>query len=165
MKKRIAAILLLMMLLAAIIPTTSLAATASTKYSKSTVYRTTASSLNLRSSASASTKKNIIGSLPRGTAFTVSSSKGNWYKIKVLRTGKVGWVSKSYTSKIAYARVTTKNQGLNVRTGPGTGYTLINSMPKGAINVQVKYIHDNWAYVKYNKLEGWASRTYLAWMY
>ena len=163
MKKRIAAILLLMMLLAAIIPTTSLAATASTNFSKSTVYRTTASSLNLRSGAG--TKYKVLGSLPRGTAFTVSSSKGNWYKIKVLRTGKVGWVSKNYTSKIAYARVTTKNQGLNVRTGPGTGYTLINSMPKGAINVQVKYIHDNWAYVKYNKLEGWASRTYLAWMY
>ena len=161
MKKRIIAILLTVMLLAAVMPATSFAAT-KTSYKKTTVYRTTASSLNVRKGAG--TKYGIITSVPKGTAFTVSKTSGSWYKIKVLKTGKVGWVSKKYATKKAYAKVITPVHGLNVRTGPGTNYGVIDSMPKGAKNVQITEISGNWAHVKYNKLDGWSSLTYLAWM-
>ena len=162
MKKRIIAILLTVMLLAAVMPATSFAVSASTNYSKTTVYRTTASSLVLRKGAG--TKYAKIASLPKGTAFTVSKTSGSWYKIKVLKTGKVGWVSKKYATKSAYAKVITPVHGLNVRKGPGTKYALIDSMPRGAVNVQITEISGNWAHVKYNKLDGWSSLSYLAWM-
>ena len=119
-------------------------------------------SINLR--AGAGTKYKVIGSLRNGTAFTVTKSSGNWYRVKVIKSGKVGWVSKSYTAKGAYAKVTTEYQGLNVRTGPGTGYAIKGSMPLGARNVKIKYINGNWAYVSYKGLNGWSSRTYLKWM-
>jgi len=160
--KRIVAILLAVMLLVAVMPAASFAETASNS-SKTTVYRTTASSLRLRAGAGTNYKK--LASLPRGTAFTVSKSSGNWYRIKVLKTGKVGWVSKSYTTRSAYARVTTKNDPLVIRKGPGTGYGKAGqNIPKGTKNVLVMAISGNWANVKYNGTTGWSSRTYLAWM-
>jgi len=160
--KRIVAILLAVMLLAALIPAASFAETVSNS-SKTAVYHTTASSLNVR--AGAGTKYKRIGSLEYGSAFTVTGSSGNWYKIKALRTGKVGWISKSYTSRYAYARVTTKNDPLVIRKGPGTGYAKTGrTIPKGKKNVLVMAISGNWANVKYDGTTGWSSRTYLAWM-
>lgn len=162
MKKTIA-ILLAVILALAVMPA-ALASGAVSNASKTTVYRTTAA-LNMRTGAGSSYKK--IATLKKGTAFTVQKKSGNWYKIKVLRTGKTGWVSKNYTTKNAYARVTTKNNGLNVRSTPiaySDWRNVKGSMPKGAKNVTVKYISGNWAYVKYGKLEGWSSRTFLEWM-
>lgn len=158
--KKTLAILLVVMLLAAIMPASSLAAS----YSKTTVYRVKASS-GLKVRAGAGTKYKAKATLSNGTAFTVTKTSGSWYKIKVLKTGVTGWVAKKYTTKNAYARITTVNQGLNVRTGPAEKkYAIKGSIPKGTKNVLVKYISGNWAYVKYGKLEGWASRTFLKWM-
>ena len=161
--KRILAILLAVMLLTAVLPAASFAAGAVSN-GKTTVYRVKTNGGNLHLRAGAGTKYKVIGSLRNGTAFTVTKSSGNWYRVKVIKSGKVGWVSKSYTAKGAYAKVTTEYQGLNVRTGPGTGYAIKGSMPLGARNVKIKYINGKWANVSYKGLNGWSSRTYLKWM-
>lgn len=161
--KKIVAILLTVMLLAAVLPTASFAAAASTNFKKSTVYRVKAThGLTLRKGAG--TKYKSLGTLANGTAFTVTKTSGSWYKIKVLKTGKVGWVSKKYTSKYAKAKNTTPIHGLNVRKGPNEyKYAIIDSIPRGAKNITVKYATGNWAYVKYHNLSGWASMTFLTW--
>lgn len=152
--KRFLAILLMVTLLVAVLPAAAFAE------GKTTVYRVNAKSVNLRKGAG--TSYGIITSLGKNTAFTVLKTSGKWYKVKVLKSGKTGWLYKSYTTKNAYAKVTTKHQGLNMRKGPGTGYAIIDSSPKGA-TVTVKYIQGNWAYVTHHKVSGWSSRTYLAW--
>ena len=119
------------------------------------VFRTTASTLNMRKGPGTKYKK--VAKLPRGTAFTVLDEDGNWYKIKVLRTGETGWVSKTYTTKYATATIATRTDPLNVRTGPGTNRSVIGSIRKGA-KVTVKSQSGDWFYVNYGSLKGWCSR-------
>lgn len=143
------------------IPMSCIGGVASTKVESpssgsGTVYRVKATSgLHLRTKASKSSKSLRV--LPNGTAFTVKSKSGNWYKIKVLRTGEVGWVSKSYTTKHATATVTTYSDPLRVRTGPSTSKTKVGSLKKGA-KVTVKNQSGSWFYITYGSLKGWSSR-------
>ncbi len=57
--------------------------------------------------------------------------------------------------------VTTNNYPLTVRTGPGTGYAAIGSLPKGS-TVAVYSISNGWAQVNINGQTGYASMTYLS---
>ncbi len=126
----------------------------------STVYHVKAThGLHLRAGASTSYKSYRV--LPNGTAFIVKSKSGNWYKIKVLKTGEVGWVSKTYTAKYATGRVATNSSNLNVRKSPGTGSAVLGSLKKGT-KVTVKSANGNWAYITFGSLKGWSSLTYLA---
>ena len=115
--------------------------------------------LNVRAGASTSYKSYRV--LPNGTAFIVKPKSGNWYKIKVLKTGEVGWVSKTYTAKYATGRVATNSSNLRVRKGPGTGSPVLGSLKKGT-RVTVKSANGNWAYITFGSLKGWSSLTYLA---
>lgn len=58
------------------------------------------------------------------------------------------------------AEVTTKSGSLNVRSGPGTNYARIASIPKGEI-VDVMTEADGWAYVSDDGVSGYVSRDYL----
>ncbi len=123
--------------------------------SSSTVYRTTASVLNLR--AGAGTDYKIIGKLNRGTGCYILEKKGNWRRIKTFK-GKVGWVSATYLTKEATAKVTAS--ALNVRKGPGTSSAILGCFKKGT-KVTVLYTSGNWAYVKAKGLTGYVSLNYL----
>ena len=50
--------------------------------------------------------------------------------------------------------------GVNLRSGPGTGYAVIDTMPAGA-RVDVTSCTGGWCHVAYNGEEGYASRSYL----
>ena len=172
--KRILAILLMMALLVATVPAVAFASSTSTK--GTTVYRvkTSGGNLNVRAKASATAK--VVKSIKNGTPFIVLKTSGSWYKIRVLNnyfrnTSTTGWVSKKYTAKNAYAKVTTPVHGLNVRSTPidyADWRNVLGSMPKGAKNVLVKKISGNWAYVTLGKLTGWSSigtkQPYLTWL-
>ena len=123
--------------------------------SAKTAYRTTASTLNVRSGAG--TSYAIIDQLKRGTGCTILSSNGNWRKIKTFN-GKVGWVSANYLKKEITGWVTAS--ALNVRKGPGTSTIILGSLKKGS-KVTVKSVTGNWAYVKAKKLTGYVSMNYL----
>ena len=123
--------------------------------SSSTVYRTTASVLNLR--AGAGTNYAVIGKLKKGTGCTILSSKGNWRRVKTFG-GQVGWVSANYLTKQATAKVTAS--ALNVRKGPGTNSAILGSLKRGT-KVTVQYTSGNWAYISTKKLKGYVSLNYL----
>ena len=156
--KKFLAILLMVTLLVAVLPAGALAA------SKTTVYRVKTNGGNLNMRSGAGTKYAVTGSLVNGTAFTVTKKSGNWYKIKTLKNGRVGWISKNYTTTRAYALVATNEKGLNIRKGPGTGYAILGSSPKGA-KILAKYVQGNWAYVTYAGTSGWSSLTWLEWVH
>lgn len=123
--------------------------------SSSTVYRTTASTLNLRSGPG--TGYAVIGKLKKGTGCTILKSSGNWRKIKTLK-GTVGWVSRNYLTASATAKVTAS--ALNVRKGPGTGSAILGSLKRNT-KVTIKYTSGNWAYISTSKLTGYVSLNYL----
>ena len=169
--KRTIAILLLAMLLIAAVPATSLAATPN--YTYKTLYRVTTRSGNLNVHTGAGTSYRVIMSIPKGTAVMKLKEKkvGNatWYQIKTT-ANVTGWVEakgrthQDYIGKGAYAKVNTKNSGLNVRKGPGTNYGLVKkgSIPKGTV-IKVDAISGSWVRVpSYN--DGWAFLSYLKWV-
>lgn len=60
----------------------------------------------------------------------------------------------------AYYKVTTNHSSLNMRSGAGTNYSVVASVPKGAI-VYVSTIQGSWAYIYYNGYSGWVANGYL----
>ena len=58
------------------------------------------------------------------------------------------------------AIVVTNTGSLNVRSGPGTEYTIIGSIPKGA-KVKVQSEADPWAFINYDGLQGYSHMKYL----
>lgn len=128
--------------------------------SSGTVYRVKTHGGNLNLRTGAGTGYGVITSLRNGTAFVVKARSGNWYKIRVLKTGKVGWVSKSYTAKYADGWIDTKYDPLRVRKSPGTGSAVLGHVKRNA-KVTVKSVDGNWVYITYGSLKGWASLSYI----
>ena len=122
--------------------------------------------LNMRSEANSTSS--ILAKLPNGTKVQVigQDTKTSWYKINY--NGKTGYVSNKYikivgdwnssSSSITGTRKTTDN--LNFRTGPGTNYSIIATIPNGTI---VDYYSESngWAKVRYNGKDGYVSTSYL----
>ena len=59
------------------------------------------------------------------------------------------------------ANIATKSTGLNMRQGPGTGYSVIRSFPKGT-QVEVLSTDGSWAYVYVGGCYGYMSAAYLS---
>lgn len=106
-----------------------------------TMYVIAKSGLNIRFGAG--TNYDIVGGYPYGTAVVVKEMSNGW-----ARTDR-GWVSATYLSETNPNAVQTKtmyvtaNAGLNVRTGSGTGYRVIKTLPKGT-KVTVYEEKGNW---------------------
>ncbi|GIN57056.1 beta-N-acetylglucosaminidase [Lederbergia ruris] len=150
-------------------PSTSAPSKTETKY----VSVNAGSTLNLRSSASASAS--IIGSLSNGTAVTVQSESNGWAQVKV--NGKTGYVSSQYLTGKANAnpskpststpsKTETKyvsvNAGstLNLRSSASANASIIGSLSNGtAVTVQSE--SNGWAQVKVNGKTGYVSSQYL----
>ena len=130
------------------------------KPSGGTVYRVKTNGGNLNVRTGPGTGYGIITSIHNGTAFTVKSKSGSWYKIKTLKTGITGWVSKNLTSKNATGRVSTNGGRLNVRRRPTTSASILGSLNNGT-HVTATNVSGNWAYVVYGSLKGWSSLNYL----
>ena len=97
--------------------------------------------LNVRSGPGGSYEK--LGTLEAGKAITVltkiiNTSGDNWYKYKI-SSGKYGYVSAEYvqigTAKSFKMGTVTTDSGvsLNVRSGPGTGYSRLGSLASGSV--------------------------------
>lgn len=162
--KRILAVLLAAMLLVAVIPATSLAEGEVSNASTYKVYRvhTNGSDLMLRSGPG--TGYRIVRRLCYGKPLKYLGCSNGWYKVKTF-DGYCGWVSKRWVKSGAYTDVKTRTQGLNYRTGPGTGYAIKGSFPKGTCRLLATKVNGNWAYVSKHGKCGWSSMTYLAWNY
>ncbi len=127
-----------------------------------------ASSLNVRSEASASSSK--IGALSRGTKVNIVDKLSNgWYKIKF--NNGYGYISGDYISNVASSNSsnetqviktgTTNTNSLNVRSGASTTYEKIGSLPRGT-TVEIVNIESNgWYKIRYKDGYGYVSSSYI----
>jgi len=63
-------------------------------------------------------------------------------------------------ASVAEARNVTPTANLNVRSGPGTSYSVLGVLPVGS-NVYVGACTDGWCSVKLGGLAGWSNASYL----
>jgi uncharacterized protein YraI len=131
--------------------------------------KTSGTPLNVRSGPG--TGYSVISSLPNGSAFgTTGRYSGGW-----VQRSAGGWVSTTYTSAGSGASsssgassgsgssspatlvVSTSGNPLNIRSGPGTGYSVIGSLANGT-TVTLASRSGNWIHIVSG---GWVSGDYL----
>ena len=74
----------------------------------------------------------VMGTVPAGDVYVAESSSGGWWKIWY--DGRLGYSSGDYYSTVSgMTGVKVTLDGLNVRSGPGTGYSIIGKVYMGQI--------------------------------
>ena len=131
-----------------------------------TDYIITTSSLNVRKSPS--TSSSVIGSVKKDDIVTVTKVHNAWLYVK-----NVGWIHGNYAKKfivesnnnvkpqfkettIAMRELTVTATSLNVRSGPGTNYSVIDTFKKGR-TVMTNTQSGNW----YKTEFGWLHKDYV----
>ena len=116
------------------------------------------SSVNLNVRSGPSTSYSATASLRPGQVVVLISQSNGWYKVK-LYNGTTGWVSSSYISKTdTYGESTAS---LNVRSGPGTNYSIKTTLKRGEI-VTITKSSNSWYEIKTNSnITGWVSSKYI----
>ncbi len=120
--------------------------------------KVTTANLNMRTGPG--TSYAVILVIPKGATVTVTEYSGVW--AKTTYSGKTGYCHTSYlkdSTAPTEVRYTTAN--LNMRSGPGTDYSVILVIPKGS-SVQVISSSNGWAKITYNGKTGYASTAYLS---
>ena len=89
--------------------------------------------LNVRSGPSL--QDSVITTLPIKTVLPVISSKNDWIQVK-LPSGKTGWVAnylvtKQQAAAAPVSQIESTTTGLNVRSGPGQTYSVIQTINPG----------------------------------
>ncbi len=130
--------------------------------------RTTAN-LNFRTGPS--TSKSVIRVLPEGSLVKAVTGvpQNGFYKIE--HNGTVGWSYGQYLEVVADGATTgvqpagtslETTADLNLRTGPSTSHSIIETMPEGSIVTVVDPNPQNgWYKVNHNGNVGWSSGKYL----
>ena len=128
---------------------------------------TTSGNVNIR--AGHSTQSNKIGSIPRGSTFSVSAASSTWAHVNY--NGISGYVSMSVIKKVADApnpgcdctpansgTYTTDTNGgnVNIRAEHSTQSNKIGSIPYGS-TFKVSAASNSWAHVNYNGVKGYVS--------
>jgi len=108
--------------------------------------------VNVRKSASSSSA--IQGTANDGEALTILGVSGNWYEVRTEK-GVKGYIYGDYVQEGMAARTTAKT-GLNMRSGPGTGYSILKSLSNGT-NIIVLSTTGKWSYVKAGGTYGYVS--------
>ena len=125
------------------------------------VVTTSGSNLNVRTSASASSS--IIAKLANGSYITLISRSGNWWQVEYAKD-RYGYCHADYIRTVSgnAATVATKAGNLNVRSGPGTAYSINAKLPKGE-NVTVLSSSGGWSRILYHgATTGYVSSQYLS---
>ena len=127
--------------------------------------------LNMRSGPG--TSYGILVSIPFGASVTVLDSSSSWYKVTY--SGKTGYVLGQYvqiTSTTPTPKPTaaptvigtgkiTASAGLNMRSGPGTSYGILISIPFGATVSVLDISNSSWYKVAYSGKTGYVSSQYI----
>lgn len=123
---------------------------------------TTASgALNVRSEASVN--GSVIAKLPSGAFITLISKSGGWWRVEYapLTYGYVSADYIKYVSGTTALTVSTTSGNLNVRSGPGTSYGIIGSLPTGRTVLALSG-DGNWYKILFNGTRtGYVSAPYL----
>lgn len=116
----------------------------------------TTANLNLRTGPG--TSYSIIRVIPKGAQVEVYSTSGGW--AKVTHGGSTGYCSTTYLQYKTSTDIRITTEELNLRSGPGTSYSILAVMPKGA-KVNLLSVSGYWAKVIYNGTTGYAHTSYL----
>lgn len=131
---------------------------------------TTTDALNLRSGAALTYP--VVTVLPVGSTVTLTGQNVNGFR-SVTYQGYSGWAYSSYlnvggttpppppvTPPVPEATVTTTD-ALNLRTGPGTSFAVIQVIPAVSRLILTGQTANGFSSVSYNGRTGWASTMYL----
>ncbi len=130
-------------------------------------------SLNLR--ASASTSSQIIDVMPGGVQVQVLGPRQNGFA-QVTYNGSQGWAFEQYLTigGTAPAPASSPSSGsapsgplwatvsLNLRSGPGTTYSILTVMPAGSSGTSTGQSQNGFWSLNYNGTNGWASSSLLS---
>lgn len=126
-------------------------------------YKFATANLNMRTGAG--TSYGVITVIPNGSKVEVLESSNGWDK--VVYNGNTGYASSTYlsaqaetTAPVAPTLYKSAKYNLNMRTGPGTGYARVLTIPAGG-QVQVLETSGGWDKIVYSGYTGWASSEYL----
>lgn len=139
----------------------TLKANAATADSKVGQVNVTSGWLNVRTAASASSA--VAGKLGKGSFVTLISKSGDWWRVEYA-DGRYGYCHADYITPVAGtpATVKTNSSNLNVRSGAGTSYAKVASLPKGK-TVMVLSAGGGWSRILYQGTKtGYVSSQYLA---
>lgn len=129
--------------------------------SRAGVVTTQSGRLNVRSGAS--TGSAVVASLNKGSYVTLMSKSGSWWRVEYA-DGRYGYCHGDYITPVSgsAATVATESGNLNVRSGAGVAYSVIDSLPKGK-TVLVLESSGGWRKVLYGGTKiGYVSGHYLS---
>ena len=158
MKKRILTIALsVIIVLGLIVPLRVSAA----KARQIGIISTNGSNLNVR--VSASSTSSILTKLANGRFITLTARSGDWWQVEYTK-GHYGYCHADYikTASGNAATVATNGGNLNVRSGPGTAYSIKDRLAKGE-NVTILSSSGGWSHILYHGAKtGYVSSQYLS---
>lgn len=128
--------------------------------SKAGAVTTDGAPLNVR--AGASTGSAVVASLKKGSYITLLQRSGSWWQVEYAK-GRTGYCHADYITIVegTPAQVTTNSDGLNVRSGPGTGYNRVAWLAMGETVLRLS-TSGGWSRVLYHGTKtGYVSAQYL----
>lgn len=125
------------------------------------LYEVTSYGLYIRAGRGVNNK--IVSGMVKGDRVQVTDISGGWGKVTY--KGATGYSSMQYLRLVndgdSTHRVNTNGSGLNMRTGRGTNYKILLSIPNGT-HLKVTEIQSGWGYTSYKGQSGYVSVSYLA---
>lgn len=120
---------------------------------------TESSSLIVREAPS--TSANILGSLPKDSKIMIVERSNDFYKVQYDASGHYGYVAKKYIREYDLDFYCTANTTttLNMRSGMGTSYEVVASIPSQA-RFPVLLAIGSWDYTLYGNVDGYVSTYY-----
>lgn len=134
---------------------------AATLTSKAGAVTTKSSALNVR--ASASTTAQVVASIRKGSYITLLSKSGSWWHVEY-GNRQQGYCHADYITIVEGTPVTvaTQSSSLNVRSGAGTSYEKLASLPKGTVVLRLTTAN-GWSRILYHGIKtGYVSAQYLS---
>jgi uncharacterized protein YgiM (DUF1202 family) len=131
-------------------------------------YRIDASALNIRSGPS--TSSSIVGKVWKGEVLYATAETNGWLQVK--HNGKTAYVSKAYVSSVSSTQPVqqdnfnaanqsyTATTTLNIRKGPGTGYSVLGVAQKGQ-TLQVLGEVSGWYKIRYGSQDAYVAKGYV----
>lgn len=120
----------------------------------------------LRLRESASTDSTILATASKGDSVIILENAGNnWYKVDYksvqgYMSGEYLTVATTADAAIGYGKVSAGGSTLNMRSGAGTSYGVVSSLPDGTI-VEIVGINNGWYKIQYGGKTGYVSSDYM----
>jgi len=121
----------------------------------------TADVLNVRSGPGLS--YSVVGTVKKGDKYTLIQQKGDWIEIQY-SSNKKGWVAswhvKFLTPNSSNGDGVVTADGLRIRKGPGTNYSILAHLNKND-RVSIIQTSGNWLEISFQGMKGWVSREFV----